>query len=117
MSNSHFTVVPAKRSASRDPYAALPVLRDVVRPFCATIEACGYGSLRAQGRQYWVNTPPHPRDANAPGLCCIVPPEEGVGNAGCSAAPAASRGKDKNHTSVVTTGPPISPGIPAREWF
>ena len=29
-------------------------------------------------------------------------------------APAASRGKNKNHTSVVTTGPPGSPGIPAR---
>src|ERR1700674_641687 len=32
-------------------------------------------------------------------------------------APAASRGKNKNHTSVVTTGPPGSPGIPARNGF
>jgi hypothetical protein len=23
----------------------------------------------------------------------------------------------KKHTSVVTTGPPEKPGIPAREWF
>jgi hypothetical protein len=44
-------------------------------------------------------------------------PKEGVGNAGCTSAPAASRGKNKNHTSVVTTVAPVSPGIPAREWF
>ena len=43
--------------------------------------------------------------------------QEGVGNAGCTSAPAASRGKNKNHTSVVTTVAPVSPGIPAREWF
>ena len=28
------------------------------------------------------------------------------------AAPAASRAKNKKHTSVVTTGPPVSPSIP-----
>jgi hypothetical protein len=32
-------------------------------------------------------------------------------------APAASRGKINNHTSVVTTGPPGSPSIPARNGF
>jgi hypothetical protein len=32
----------------------------------------------------------------------IRPETEGVGNAGCRLAPAASRGKNKNHTSVVT---------------
>jgi hypothetical protein len=26
-------------------------------------------------------------------------------------------GKVKNHTSIVTTVAPVSPGIPAREWF
>jgi hypothetical protein len=25
--------------------------------------------------------------------------------------------ENKNHTSVVTTVAPVSPGIPAREWF
>jgi hypothetical protein len=25
--------------------------------------------------------------------------------------------KIKKHTSLVTTGPPETPGIPAREWF
>jgi len=34
--------------------------------------------------------------------------------------PAGTRGlacEMKEHTSVVTTGRPDSPGIPAREWF
>jgi hypothetical protein len=32
-------------------------------------------------------------------------------------APAASRANDEKHTSVVTTGPPDQPGIPARNGF
>jgi len=31
---------------------------------------------------------------------------EGAGNAGCLAAPAASRANEKKHTSIVTTGAP-----------
>jgi hypothetical protein len=31
--------------------------------------------------------------------------------------PAASRAKKTKHTSVVTTSPPVQPGVPAREWF
>jgi hypothetical protein len=46
-----------------------------------------------------------------------IRPAKGVGNAGCRQAPAASRAKKLKHTSVVTTGPPASPGIPARGWF
>ena len=63
------------------------------------------------------DTPPPSRDADAPESCFYFPPKEGVGNAGCPVAPAASRGKNKNHTSIVTTVAPESPGIPAREWF
>ena len=43
--------------------------------------------------------------------------QRGRGECRVPIAPAASRGKNKNHTSVVTTGPPESPGIPARGWF
>jgi hypothetical protein len=32
-------------------------------------------------------------------------------------APAASYAKNRKHTSVVTTGSPVSPGIPARNGF
>ena len=41
---------------------------------------------------------------NTPELSIYPSPKEGVGNAGCPSAPAASRGKNKNHTSVVTAG-------------
>jgi hypothetical protein len=47
-------------------------------------ESCKYPSPRKRGRRE-----------------CRVP-----------AAPAASRGKNNHHTSIVTTGPPESPGIP-----
>jgi hypothetical protein len=40
----------------------------------------------------------------APELLIYPSPKEGVGNAGCTSAPAVSRGKNKNHTSVVTAG-------------
>ncbi len=41
---------------------------------------------------------------------------EGVGNAGCRCTRSLVCDKNK-HTSVVTTGPPESPGIPARNGF
>ena len=47
----------------------------------------------------------------------IRPKTEGVGNAGCRFAPEASRGENKNHTSLSHHGYAGSPGIPAREWF
>ncbi len=37
---------------------------------------------------------------------------EGAGNAGCLAAPAVSRAKNKKHTSVVTASLPKQSGIP-----
>jgi len=42
---------------------------------------------------------------------------EGVGNAGCPMHPQPRVRCMKWHTSVVTTGPPDSPGIPARNGF
>ena len=39
-----------------------------------------------------------------PELSMYPSPIEGVGNAGCTSAPTASRGKNKNHTSIVTAG-------------
>src|SRR5713101_1948472 len=42
---------------------------------------------------------------------------EGVGNAGCPPHPQPRVRNKTKHTSVVTTGPPESPGIPARNGF
>ena len=42
---------------------------------------------------------------------------EGVGNAGCPMHPQPRVRYMRWHTSVVTTGPPDSPGIPARNGF
>src|SRR5213596_3041951 len=42
---------------------------------------------------------------------------EGVGNAGCPMHPQPRVRNKIKHTSVVTTGPPGSPGIPARNGF
>src|SRR5713101_5875872 len=42
---------------------------------------------------------------------------EGVGNAGCPIHPQPRVRNKVKHTSVVTTGPPGSPGIPARNGF
>jgi hypothetical protein len=53
----------------------------------------------------------HSRGAIASGFCSIAP-FEGAGNAGRSAAPAASRANFKKHTSIATTGQPKSSGIP-----
>src|SRR5579863_8672408 len=51
-------------------------------------------------RRWWMpgsspGTTNRSRGARRPRSCFIVPPEEGVGNAGCRFAPAASRGKIK----------------------
>src|ERR671937_513668 len=44
-------VVPAKRSASRDPYAAAIMIRkDEVTISSRQTQACGYGSRRSPGR-------------------------------------------------------------------
>ena len=50
------------------------------------------------------HTPAHPAARIAPGLCPKSPPSENRGRGECRvlAAPAASRGENKNHTSVVT---------------
>jgi hypothetical protein len=42
---------------------------------------------------------------------------EGVGNAGCPLHPQPRAQSVVKHTSVVTTSPPDSPGIPARNGF
>jgi hypothetical protein len=54
-----------------------------------------------------------------PGLCLNVSRLEKTGRGECRvpAAPAASCAKCRKHTSVVTTSPPGSPGIPARNGF
>src|ERR1700716_530424 len=56
---------------------------------------------------------------DAPGLCKNLPPKktEGVGNAGCPLHPQPRAQSVVTHTSVVTTGPPESPGIPTRNGF
>src|ERR1700716_2465382 len=54
----------------------------------------------------------------APESCMNRSPKktEGVGNAGCPMHPQP-RMQSRKHTSVVTTGPPEKPGIPARNGF
>src|SRR5260370_37219850 len=42
---------------------------------------------------------------------------EGVGNAGCPLHPQPRVQNKTKHTSVVTTGPPESPGVPTRNGF
>jgi hypothetical protein len=44
-------------------------------------------------------------------------PKRGRGECRVLDAPAASYAKNRKHTSVVTTGSPVSPGIPARNGF
>src|ERR1700732_2495188 len=58
-------------------------------------------------------TPPS-RDANAPGLCMNLSPRktEGAGKAGCPPHPQPRVQNKTKHTSVVTTGSPVSPGLP-----
>src|SRR5450755_1180502 len=57
-----------------------------------------------------------PRRDAPEGLPLIAPLKvEGVENAGCPLHPQPR--VQKKSTRVVATGPPESPGIPAREWF
>src|SRR6202023_3331365 len=58
----------------------------------------------------------HSRGAMRPSSDNFLPPG-GRGECRVPNAPAASRGKNKNHTSVVTARSPGSPGIPARNGF
>ncbi len=58
-----------------------------------------------------------PRRAKRPSRCFYLSPERGRGECRVPAAPAASCAKCWWHTSVATTGPPGSPGIPARDGF
>jgi hypothetical protein len=44
-------------------------------------------------------------------------PKEGAGNAGCPLHPQPRVQIGSEHTSVVATGSPDSPGIPARNGF
>jgi hypothetical protein len=43
--------------------------------------------------------------------------QEGVGNAGRTMHPQSGRAEKQAVPVTVTTGPPKSLGIPAREWF
>jgi len=56
---------------------------------------------------------------DAPGSCMKDSPgkTEGVGNAGCPMHPQPRVQNLNKHTSVVTEGPPDSPGIPTRNGF
>jgi len=58
-----------------------------------------------------------PRGAMRPSCAFISRPLEGVRECRVPAAPIAPRAKLVVHTSVATTGPPGSPGIPARNGF
>jgi hypothetical protein len=57
------------------------------------------------------------RNAMRPSFARASRPTEGVGNARCPPHPQPRVGKNWNHTSIVTTGSPESPGIPARNGF
>jgi hypothetical protein len=71
--------------------------------------------IRSQGGQ---SKPPQSRGAIRPSCCCETSAQS-KGRGECR-VPASTRGlacEMKKHTSVVTTGPPDSPGIPARDGF
>src|ERR1019366_7706383 len=59
-----------------------------------------------------------PSRRDAPEPLMNLSPNRGRRECRVPAAPAASRANDETkHTSIVTTGPPRSPGIPARNGF
>ena len=59
-----------------------------------------------------------PAASSRPGCCVQLRPKtSGRGERRVRDAPAASRAKNKKHTSVVTAKCTGSPGAPAREWF
>ena len=105
-----------------------PALHTVVIP-----RACGVSSTpRPHGSftaalEYWIarssramttatnilDTPSHSRGAKRPSRASIFRPVRAWGMPGAHCTRSLAW-KNKNHTSVVTTGPPGSPGIPAR---
>ena len=74
---------------------------------------CFVASLLAMTTRYESTIPRR----DAPESCMSLSPNRGRGECRVPNAPAASRAKCKKHTSVVTTGPPDLPGIPARNGF
>src|SRR5258707_9379127 len=61
-------------------------------------------------------TTSRPAARSRPSCAFISRPIEGVGNAGCPLHPQP-RVRSVESTRVFTTGPPESPGIPARNGF
>jgi hypothetical protein len=60
---------------------------------------------------------PRSRGAKAPELFRKSLAPEGVGNAGRTMHPQPRVQNRSEHTSIVTTGPPKTPGIPTRNGF
>jgi hypothetical protein len=98
--------------------------------FRSSLRALAKQSMRQQGRKHRLLRRFTPRNdvrmclripaaRRAPGCCLIGSPwkNEGVGNAGCPLHPQSRVRNKTKHTSVVTTGSPESPGIPARNGF
>jgi hypothetical protein len=88
---------------------------------CAQSAAAAYGFRLRAGTTRLSESRTQPcilAGAKRPRSCKhLSPAKEGVGNAGCRFAPAASRGKNKNHTSVVTTVAPGHPAFPHANGF
>ena len=60
---------------------------------------------------------PYSRGVNGARVMCGSLEEEGAGNAGCAARTHSLAWKNINHTSIVTTGTPLSTGIPRAIGF
>ena len=113
----HSLVVPAKAGTHTPCHL---VAARSQRPSITT-NAGGYGSLLSQGRRKRIRLSNNrhtfaPRGAMRPSCAFISRPKEGVGNAGCPLHPQP-RVRSVESTRVFTTGPPGSPGIPARNGF
>ncbi len=74
-----------------------------------------FASLAMTLLWFWIRL--HPRDAMRPRRCFYLPPEEGVGNAGCPLHPRSRVHLVAVERTRVTTSTPESPGIPARNGF
>jgi hypothetical protein len=99
-------------------------LIELERPSRLTMNVGGYGSLLSQGRRGRIhfqeptsNARSRSRGAKHPSRCIYLSPNRGRGECRVPVAPAASCAVCWWHTSVATTGPPGSPGIPARNGF
>jgi hypothetical protein len=112
-SNSHFTVVPVN---SGDLYAAAHLWRTMADAFRKTTMAFVRPCVRRDDR-VWVNARPRIPRRVAPELSMFLPPKEGVGNAGWQAHPQPRVAKMKTTRVSHRRYTPVSPGIPAREWF